>query len=587
LNAYLRVLALVLGAGFWPAPAAGAPSPEGAPVPPVQAQQPPAPADLVARNGGIYTLDETRPWAEALAVSGGRIVALGSNAEIAPWIGPATRVVDLTDRMLLPAFHDAHVHPISAGRTLLGCALNEQNTVEDLLSTVADCAASSDDLWVQGLDFNLGLFPGGNPDKALLDAILPDRPAYLIAADGHSAWVNSAALALAGVGAGTPDPPKGIIERDPGSGEPTGTLRESAQYLVSELLPKPTLEQNLAALRVALAHLHSMGITSFIDAAVGESAWQTYHALDQAGELNARVTTSLTYGAFSETTDEADFNAVLARRDRYAGDRLRTDAVKLFIDGVLEGETASLVTPYLRDGGETTARGELNFSQDALDASVARFMDMGLQIHMHAIGDGGVRAGLDAIEAARENGDTGDNRPHIAHLQLVHPDDLGRFAALGVTANFQALWAYPDEYITEINLPAVGPERVQRMYPVGSLQRAGARIVGGSDWSVSSANPLLAIETAMRRQDPDGVTPGVLNAGEAVSLATMIAAYTRHAAWLMHQENLSGRIARGMRADLIMLDRNLFEIPSEDISEAKVLLTLFEGRPVYEGTPRG
>jgi predicted amidohydrolase YtcJ len=565
--------------------AACSPAPESLLLAPAPEQAVPARADLVALNGGIYTVDESRPWVEALAVIDGAVAALGSNAEIKAWVGPETRIVDLSGGMLLPAFHDAHVHPLSSGRTLLGCALNEQETVEDLLATLADCARSSEDLWVQGLDFNLGLFPGGNPDKALLDEILPDRPAYLIAADGHSAWVNSRALALAGITAETPDPPKGVIERDPLSGAPTGTLRESAQYLVSTLLPTPSLEDNVAALRASLAHMHSRGITSFIAAAVGESAWQAYHTLQQAGELEARVTTSLTYGAFSEAADDAEFDAVLSRRERYAGNRLRTDAVKLFIDGVLEGETAALVEPYLGANGEPAAYGELNFTQRELNAAVARFTKLGLQIHMHAIGDGAVRAGLDAIEAAQAGTDVTDNRPHIAHLQLVHPDDIPRFAALGVSANFQALWAYPDTYITDINLPAVGPERVARMYPIGSLQRSGARIVGGSDWSVSSVNPLLAIETAIRRQDPHGITPGVLNAAEAVDLATMIAAYTREAAWLMRQEAVSGRVATGMRADLVVLDRNLFEIPAGDISEARVLLTLFEGRVVYEAAP--
>ncbi|MEE4109316.1 MAG: amidohydrolase [Halieaceae bacterium] len=565
--------------------AACSPAPDGASSPPGAAQALPLRADIVALNGGIYTVDDNRPWVEALAVVDGAIAALGDNEDIEPWIGAGTRVIDLSGRMLLPGFHDAHVHPLSSGRTLLGCALNEQETIEDLLATLAACARSSAEPWVQGLDFNLGLFPDGNPDKALLDEILPDRPAYLIAADGHSAWVNSRALALAGITAETPDPPKGVIERDPLSGEPTGTLRESAQYLVSTLLPQPTAEDNIAALRAALAHMHRRGITAFIAAAVGESAWQAYHALQQAGELNARVTTSLTYGAFSETPDDADFDAVLARRERYAGAFLRTDAVKLFLDGVLEGETAALVEPYLSADGEASAYGELNFTQQELDAAVSRFMRLGLQIHMHAIGDGAVRAGLDAIEAAQQQPGITDNRPHIAHLQLVHPDDIPRFAALGVTANFQALWAYPDTYITDINLPAVGPERVARMYPIGSLQRSGARIVGGSDWSVSSVNPLLAIETAIRRQDPEGMTPGVLNAGEAVDLATMVAAYTREAAWLMRQDAVSGRVATGMRADLVVLDRNLFEIPGEDISEAKVLLTLFDGRVVYEAGP--
>jgi len=545
---------------------------ESAPLPSIAA------ADWIAVNGAVYTVDPDRPWVESVAVRDGEIVALGSVADMQRWEGSNTRSLDLQGGMLLPAFHDAHVHPISSGRTLLGCALDTQDSVEGLLATLKDCAQSSEELWVQGLDFNLGLFPAGNPHKDLLDVILPDRPAYLIAADGHSAWVNSRALELAGITAETPDPPKGVIERDPVTGEATGTLRESAQYLVSRLLPTPTLEDDVRALEAALAHMQSMGITSFIDAAVSESHWQVYHALDQRGELAARVTTSLTYGAFSEYPDDASFDAVLARRELYASERLNTGAIKLFLDGVLEGETAALISPYL---GATGGVGELNFSQNDLQKAVAAFMGQGLQVHMHAIGDGAVRAGLDAIEYARSRASDSDARPHIAHLQLVHPDDLGRFAELGVTANFQSLWAYPDDYITQINLPAVGAERVARMYPIRSLQEAGARIAGGSDWSVSSVNPLLAMETAVRRQDPFASGTEILNTAQRTDLATMIAAYTTNAAWLMGQEQLTGRIAVGMRADLVVLDRNLFDLPAEAISDARVMLTLFEGRPVY------
>lgn len=573
MNTHNRLLKFVLLTALLPALTGCKPSPENTETTVA------IHADIVAKNGGIYTLDPELPWVESLAVRDGSIVALGSNEDMGQWIGPTTRVIDLTDRMLLPGFHDAHLHALLAGRTLLGCALNEENTVEDLLDTFADCARNTRDTWIQGLDFNLGLFAGGNPHKALLDAIVPDRPAYLIAADGHSAWVNSRALELAGISAATPDPAGGVIERDPSSGEPTGTLRESAQYLVSRLLPTPTLEDDVAALRAAIVHLSTLGITSFTEARVGESAWRAFHALDKLGELNARVTASLGYGAFSDHPDAADFDAVLARRKDYASEYLHTDSIKLFLDGVLEGETAALLSPYLGEKGQS---GTLNFTPEELDRAVSQFVAMGLQIHMHAIGDRAVRIGLDAIEAAQKLHGNTDNRPHIAHLQLVHGDDIERFEELGVSANIQALWAYPDDYITQINLPAVGPERVQRMYPFGSLARGGARIVGGSDWSVSSANPLLAIETAVLRQDPLGETPGVLNADESLDLATMIAAYTRNAAWVMRQEGSTGRIAPGMRADLVVLDRNLFEIPAEDISEARVLLTLFDGKSVYE-----
>lgn len=535
-------------------------------------------ADLVIRNARIYTQNPAQPEASSIAILDGAIIAVGDDAATALFVADSTRVIDAEQGMLLPGFHDAHVHPLSSGAALLGCSVSAATTEEAILQSLQDCAADAEDGWLVGLDFNLGLFPNGNPHKAALDAVFPERPVYLEAADGHSAWVNSSALTLAGITADTPNPPQGVIERDPDTGEATGNLRETAQALVSQLLPESTPEEDLAALRAALQFMHSKGITSFIDAAVDEQHWRAYQSLAAAGELRARVRTSLTHGTFSQHPGE-EFEAVLARRGDYAGERLDTDAVKLFVDGVLEGETAALVTPYL---GDPPHSGEINFDLEELKDIVTRFDAMGLQVHVHAIGDLGVRTALDAFEAARERNGESDNRHHIAHLQLVHPDDFPRFAQLNISTTFQALWAYPDSYITEINLPAVGAERVQRMYPVRSLQRAGARIVGGSDWSVSSVNPLDAIETALRRQDPDDLVQGTLNAEEAVTLDTMLAAYTRDAAWVMHQDDVVGSIEVGRRADLVLLDRDLYRIPVEDINAAIVQLTLFDGEVVYQ-----
>jgi predicted amidohydrolase YtcJ len=537
-----------------------------------------SPADLVLRNGGIYTADEARTRVQAVAVRAGEIVAVGENADVDPLIGEGTRVIDLKGRMALPGFHDAHVHPMSAGHAMLGCPLEAASDLESLLETVRGCADRSEAEWLVGDDFDLSLFPSGNPHKTTLDAVIPDRPVLLRAADGHNAWVNSRALERAGITAETPDPPKGVIERDPETGAPTGTLRETAQDLVERLLPQPTLEDDVEALRAALREMNRFGITSFVSASVGEAHWRAYRALDTGGELSARVVTSLTFGVRSKHPGD-DFDRVLAARSRFASKRLRTNSVKLFLDGVLEGETAALLEPYLGLGDH---RGELNFEPEALAEAVVRFDAAGLQVHMHAIGDRAVRAGLDAVERARaENGPT-DNRHHICHLQLIHSDDVPRFAELDVSANFQSLWAYPDNWIMKINLPVVGQARVDRMYPIASVRRAGGRIVGGSDWAVSSVNPLAAIETAVRRADATGEVPGVLNADERVELATMIDAYTRNGAWLMHQEDAVGSIEVGKRADIVVLERDLFQIPPDRISEVKVQLTLLDGDVIYD-----
>ena len=300
--------------------------------------------------------------------------------------------------------------------------------------------------------------------------------------------------------------------------------------------------------------------------------------MDKAGDLTARVVTSLTYGVFSRHPGK-EFDEVLARRQHYASPRINTDSVKIFVDGVLEGETAALVDPYTGMGKH---RGELNLAPAELNAAVQRFDAMGLQVHMHAIGDGAVRAGLDAFAAARKANGATDNRHHISHLQLIHPEDVPRFAELNVSANFQALWAYPDTWIMDINLPVVGQERVNRMYPIGSVKQAGGRIVAGSDWDVSSADPLQEIETALRRSDIQRQDGAVLNADERVDLETMLAAFTREGAWLMHHEELVGTLTVGKRADLVVLDRNLFKIPPDQISGARVVMTLLDGKVVYE-----
>jgi predicted amidohydrolase YtcJ len=535
------------------------------------------PADLVLINGGIYTVDADRSVAEAAAIRDGVFVLVGDNTEVDTLIGPKTRIIDLAGRWALPGFHDAHVHPTTGGYALLGCDLEGLDSVEAIISKVTDCAADGGTGWLEGHAFNLGLFGQDGPNKSLLDAIDTKLPIILWGAGGHNAWANSRALELAGITAGTMDPPLGVIERDP-DGSPSGTLRETGQELVRAVMPKPSLETNTEALQAGINHLNSLGITSFIDASVGREDYQAYQATERAGELTARVVTCLTYESGFAKHYGDEFENVLSSRTDYESERLNNDCIKLFLDGVLEGETAALLDPYL---GPHANRGELILSPDDLDAAVTRFDGLGLQVHMHAIGDRAVRSGLDAIEAARAVNGVTDNRHHISHLQLISVEDIERFAGLDASANFQALWAYPDDWIMKLNLPVLGEERVQGMYPVASVERAGGRIVGGSDWNVSSANPLVAIETAVRRQDALQVQGPVLNENERVSLASMIDAYTINAAWLMHHEDRTGSIEVGKRADFVVLDRDLFRIAVTEIDEVQVVMTLLDGEIIY------
>jgi len=533
-----------------------------------------APADTILVDGGIYTVDSERSWAQAMAILDGRIVAVGTNDEILTLKGSGTAVIDLTGRMALPGFHDSHVHVMSAGVEEIQCPLTDLETVDAVLAAVKTCAESPVYGWVVGSGWNVALFPRTGPRKELLDEAVPGLPVILEDVDGHSAWVSSRALEIAGIDAQTPDPENGAIERDAKTGEPSGTVREAAMDLVEAHAPAPTAEMLRKGLKLALAHVREVGITSFIEARVDETEFETFKALAESQELTAKVRLSITYGMFGSD----DFETLLARHDEIRGPRLNADSVKIFLDGVIEGETAALLEPYLTRPG---SRGSTSLTRAELDAAVTRFDAMGLQVHMHAIGDAATRAGLDAVAAARAKNGASDHRHHISHLQLIHPDDIPRFAELDVAANFQTLWAFPDDYIVKLNLPQVGPERVNRMYPIGSVRRSGGRLVAGSDWSVSTVNPWPAIEVALTRQDPRAYGGDVLNASERIDLASMIDAYTIHGAWLMHQDKETGSIEVGKAADIVVIDRDVFSVPATELSEVRVDLTLLDGEVIY------
>lgn len=533
------------------------------------------PADLVLRNGKIYTLDDSRTWAEALAVSDGGIVFVGDDAVADGFVGPETRVIDLDGKMVLPGFHDSHVHPVSGGIELSQCNLNGLVTRDGLFAAIEECAARTpDEEWLVGGGWDLPLFPGANPHRSELDRLSPDQPAYLTSADGHSSWVNSRALDIAGINTATPDPPNGRIERDAKTGEPTGTLRESASALVSKHLPPLEPEDYVEGLKRGLRMANGFGITSLIEASASDHALEAYAALARSGELTARVRISMTV---DEARDESQVNDLLEKRARYQAVGLRADSAKIFADGVIESGTAALLEPYLALGH----RGELNFPAEVLDRIVARLDKEGFQIHVHAIGDRAIRATLDAIEKAQKANGPRDSRHHIAHIELFDPDDIPRFRGLGVVANFQPLWAYGDTYITDLTEPQLGPERSRWLYPIKSLADSGAVLAAGSDWSVSSMNPLDAIQVAVTRRDvvaPEG-PPWIPE--ERVDLDTVLAAYTRGGAYVQHQETLTGSLEVGKRADLIVLEKNLFDVPATEIHRVKALLTLFDGKEVY------
>jgi hypothetical protein len=538
------------------------------------------PADLLLTGADVYTMDPARSWAEAVAVRDGRIVFVGTARDAATWRGPQTRVVDLSGRMVIPGFHDAHVHPVSGGVELAQCDLNNLAAGAAVLAKVRECASALPaDQWVVGGGFALPAFPGGVAKKEALDEVTGGRPAYLSSADGHSVWVNTRALALAGVDARTRDPENGRIERDD-KGEPVGTLREAAMGLVGRHVPQPTAAKRLEGLRLALGQLNAAGVTAVQEASASPAYLETYRDAEKSGALTARVTVSLGTddGRGPEQVDD-----LVRLRAEFTGVRVRPVAAKIFADGVIEGRTAAMIEPYLDRPG---FRGEPNLSRDKLTALVRRLAGEGFNVHVHAIGDRAIRETLDAMEAARPDAGGRDLRFQIAHAQLIRPEDVPRFRRLGVIANFQPLWAYADSYMKDLTWPALSRELWAYLYPMRSLVRSGAVVAFGSDWSVSSLKPLEGIQVALTRQSPDEQPSEVMQPEEAIDLPEALAAYTIGAAYAMGLEKETGSIEVGKRADLAVLEQNLFEVPARRLGKTRVLMTLLDGEPVYEDSSR-
>jgi predicted amidohydrolase YtcJ len=525
------------------------------------------------------TMDDG-PWrAEAVAISGERIAAVGTAAHVRDVAGPRPEVIHLPDGLVLPGFQDAHVHPTLGGLERLRCdlhAASDRRGYRDLIARFAH--AHPDAPWIQGGGWSMAAFPGGTPRSQDLDDLLPDRPAFLTNRDGHGAWVNSRALALAGVDRRSPDPPDGRVERDPDTGEPTGTLHEGAMDLVERLIPPPTLEEWMAAIVEAQTYLQSLGITAWQDAIVEPEHLEAYRSLAGRGDLTARVVAALWW---ERDRGVEQIDELAERRSAAGGDGIDAGTVKIMLDGVIENFTASMTEPYLDAAGKPTANRGLRFVEPELLAdAVTRLDARGFQVHFHAIGDRAVRDALDAVEAASVANGRHDRRHHIAHLQVVHPDDISRFAELDVTANAQALWACHEPQMDELTIPFLGPERTVRQYPFRSLVVAGTRLAMGSDWSVSSPNPLLQIEVAVTRTDPEHRENRPFLPDERLGAETAVTAFTRGSSHVNRLDGETGTIAPGRLADLVVLDRDPFEEGA--IGDARVLLTMVGGRVVHQ-----
>lgn len=550
-------------------------------------------AELVLVGGKIRTPDHPSGFAQAAAISGGVIRALGSDSEIRELAGRYTRVVNLRGRLALPAFGDAHVHPVQGGLESLRCNLLGLRSRQACLDAIA---AYSKTLprngWVLGGGWSMSSFPGGTPSAADLDAVTGGRPAFLPNRDHHSAWVNTAALTVAGVTAHTPDPADGRIERDY-AGLPTGALHDGAMRLVADYVPPPNAAELTAALLAAQQHLHSLGITSVQDACIGDAGelgipdtFETYRRAAADRLLTCRVTGSLWWDRFRGMRQLA--NLQTRREAADGGGYFRATTVKLMLDGVCETFTAAMGTPYLDGHGHPADRaGNLFIERAELAEATRRLADLGFQMHFHAIGDRAIATALDALAelpaAQRANG-----RHHLAHLQFISPPDLGRFARIGAVATFQPLWACADEQNTELTVPFVGPERANWQYRIGTVLQKGARVAFGSDWPVSSADPLQEMHVAVNRMlsarlgepgTPETTKP--LLPEEAITVDAAIDAFTRGVAYVNHEEDVAGTLAPGMLADVAVLDQDLYAIPPDAIGATSVAMTIASGQVVH------
>ncbi|MEV0373934.1 amidohydrolase [Streptomyces sp. NPDC050636] len=541
-------------------------------------------ADLVFLSGPVHTVDPARSRASAVAVRGDRIVAVGHEGEIHDLIGPGTEIVDLQGRLLIPGFQDAHVHPVGGGLELGRCDLSSAVTADAYRELIQAYAAAHPNVpWITGGGWSLEAFPGGRPTREFLDAIVPDRPVFLVNRDHHGGWANSRALELAGLTSRTPDPADGRIERD-AAGAPSGMLQEGAMGPVADLIPEPTLDERTAGLLRAQRLLHSYGVTAWQDAILGRACGMAdptpaYLAAERDGTLTARVTGALWWDRSRGVEQIAE---LLEKRAELTGGRLRATSVKIMQDGIAENHTAAMLGPYLTACGCVSDNSGISFIEpEELRTYVSRLDAEGFQVHFHALGDRAVREALDAVEAARRVNGRRDTRPHLAHLQVVHPDDVPRFRRLGATANIQALWAAHEPQMDELTIPFLGPQRAARQYPFGDLLRSGATLAAGSDWPVSSPDPMAALHVAVNRRTPDAPPSApVFLPEQRIDLGSALAAYTAGSAYANHLDD-TGSIQCGKLADLVVLDRDPFDGHSAEIAETRVLQTFVGGRRVY------
>lgn len=539
------------------------------------AQQPKA--DLVLLHARVYTVNAKQPWAEAVAIQGGKILAVGSDAEVAQYQGPSTRVIDAQRKLVLPGFTDCHIHFMEGSLGLSHVLLSGTKSVAEIQKRVKDYAeAHPQESWITGAGWTYPTFaPATLPDKKFLDQVAPDRPVFLVGFDGHSSWANSKALSLAGITRETANPPNGEIVRD-AKGEATGALKESASALVAKLLPAPTRQERLDALRHGMAEANKAGLVRVHSAGGDFEYLDLYDELRQKGQLTVRQYIAYFFDP-PQITQEGIEKSEAARR-KYHDEWIAGGAVKTMLDGVVESHTAAMLQPYSDDPSKM---GKLFWDAEKYKQAVLEWDRRGFQIFTHAIGDKAVRTALDAYQANEETNRSRDARPRIEHIETIAASDIPRFGRLGVIASFQPLHAYPDEDTLDVWSRNVGPERAQRAWVWHSIEGSGGVLAFGSDWPVVTLNPWAGMQNALTRKTREGTPQDGFVPKERVSLESAIRGYTLGAAYAGRREKTEGSLEPGKLADLIVLSQDLFKIESSDIARTEVLLTMVGGNVVY------
>ena len=571
------------------------------------------PADTVLRNGYVTTIDTNDSTQQAVAVRNGKIVYVGTNAGVEAWVGGSTKVIDLGGRMLMPGFVDAHLHSLAGGRALLLCDLAyaplSQAQLSSKLQSCLDATADKEpDTWLEAVNWDRQATAGidGDPTKALLDALTTQRPIAVTSSDFHTVLANSRAFSVAGITAATPDPAGGKFLRDAG-GMPTGICEDAASWQLKASIPADSDADLLMQGRAALAALREQGITSFMDAAAGEAHAKTFAALHKAGELTARASFAITLSpdaaASSPAQTIADAKALAGSIDEgtpTVSPGLNARIVKIFMDGVVNApaDTGALLTPYFGNAGTDAAPnwvagtnlGSIYYPANVLKPLMVAAADAALDVHVHATGERAVRETLDAVENLRAQRPKADFRPAIAHDETVAVADYPRFAALDVMATMSFQWAQRAPYSIGDTENHLGPDRFARMEPFGSLRKAGARIVHGSDWPIDPFDTFLALKIGVTRSgDPTNphsaasiapIFDGPINADPALSRTEVLRAITMNSAHQLRLDEVVGSVEVGKFADLIVLDRNFMSVPDEELGRNRVLLTMVGGKVV-------